>query len=240
MLQEKSNETTNLIWATISNGAIVTKSDSSDPKAVKRINKLGNEVYERHWASIFGSIVSIQIEDNKFGETDIKIGLQDEDNKLILTFKLDSSYGRSFLSQIFNADLTKKIKFTPWQKITEEGTKKTRLYLSYGVRNMNIEWKLPTGTPEVKFVDVKGKKVIDNISQIQHMDFLVEKLNDLIKQKGLEYVAEKVDLGENVETGELTAEEQKQLKNLKKQNKKEEVIQATTYTESDDDFFNSL
>lgn len=240
MLQEKSTNTENpIIWATISNGAIITRCESTDPKAVKRINKLGKEVYERHWASIFGYVKTIQIEDNKFGETDIKVGLEDEGNTLILSFKLDSSYGRSFLSQIFNADLTKKIKITPWQKITEEGQKKTRLYLSYGVRNMNIEWKLPAGTPEVKFVDVKGKKVIDNISQIQHMDFLVEKLNDLIKSKGLEYVAEKVDLGENVDTGELSADELNQLNKAKKQNAKKEV-DLPPPTQEDDDFFNSL
>lgn len=239
MLQEKSNNETKTIWASISNGSIITKSDANDPKAVKRINKVGNEVYERHWASIFGLIKTIQIEENKFGETDIKVGLEDEGNQSILTFKLNSSYGRSFLSQIFNADLSRKIQFAPWTKTTEDGQKKTRLYLSYGVRNMNIEWKLPAGTPEVKFVDVKGKKVIDNISQIQHMDFLVEKLNDLIKSKGLEYVAEKVDLGENVDTGELSADELKQLNKAKKQNAKKEV-NLPPITQDDEDFFNSL
>ena len=233
MLQEKTNNNeTKTIWASISNGSIVVKSDANDPKAVSRINKMGNQTYERFYTSIFGMIKTIEVEENKFGETDIKIGLEDEDNKSILTFKLNSSYGRAFLSQIFNADLSRKIQFTPWTKTTEEGQKKTRLYLSYGVRNSSIEWKLPEGTPEVKFVDVKGKKVIDNISQITNTDFLVEKLNELITTKGLTYKAEKVDLGQNVDISEPTAEELKELNKLKRANKK---VNETSKANSNDD-----
>ena len=236
MLQEKTNNNeTKTIWASISNGSIVVKSDPTDPKAVSRINKMGNQTYERFYTSIFGMVKTIGIEDNKFGETDIKIGLEDEDNKSILTFKLNSSYGRAFLSQIFNADLSRKIQFTPWTKTTDEGQKKTRLYLSYGVRNSSIEWKLPEGTPEVKFVDVKGKKVIDNISQITNTDFLVEKLNELITTKGLTYKAEKADLGENVDISEPTAEELKELNKIKRANKK--VNETSKANSNDDDLF---
>lgn len=240
MLKETTNnEPSNIIWATISNGYIVTKSDESDTKAKSRINKLGNTVWERHWASIFGKITSMVVEENKFGETDIRIGLEDDDNKSVLTFKLDSSYGRSFMSQIFNADLTRKIEFKPWTKVSDDGTKKTRLYLSYGVRNSNVEWKLPEGTPEVKFVQIKGKNVVDNISQINQVEFLTDKLNELIKSKGLTYLPTTVDLGEDVDTSEPTAEELAQIKKIKRSNKTNEEPVAISNVESDD-FFNDF
>lgn len=242
MLKETTNyDASEIIWASISNGYIVTKSDQSDPKAKSRVNKLGNTVYERYWASIFGKITSIVVEDNKFGETDIRVGLEDDDNKSVLTFKLDSSYGRSFLSQIFNADLSRKIEFKPWAKLSEDGSKKTRLYLSYGVRNSNVEWKLPEGTPEVKFVDIKGKKVVDNISQIQQIEFLTDKLNELIKLKGLVYLQAQVDLGSDVDTSEPTPEELAELKKLKKSTAPKTKDESTPINEtSEEDFFNDF
>lgn len=242
MLKETTiNEGSNIIWATISNGYIVTKTDEDDAKGKSRVNKLGKTVYERYWASIFGKITTIAVEDNKFGETDIRVGLEDEENKSVLTFKLDSSYGRSFLSQIFNADLSRKIEFKPWTKTAEDGTKKTRLYLSYGVRNSSIEWKLPEGTPEVKFVEIKGKKVVDNISQLQQIEFLTDKLNALIKEKGLTYVPSIVDLGEDVDTTELSESELKSLKSLKRASSPKTKEEKTTIKEStEEDFFNDF
>jgi hypothetical protein len=243
MLREQTiNTAANIIWATISNGYIVTKSDQSDPKAKSRVNKLGNTVYERYWASIFGQITSIVVEDNKFGETDIRVGLEDDDNQSVLTFKLDSSYGRSFLSQIFNADLTKKIEFKPWTKVKEDGTKVTRLYLSYGVRNSNVEWKLPQGTPEVNFIEVKGKKVVDTRSQIEHITFLTDKLNEFIQVKGLTYLPAQVDtLGENVDTTPLSEAEIKSLNQLKKATSPKTKVESAPINEvSQEDFFNDF
>ena len=189
MLQELNEQTaSNVTYANISNGMIVIKSDSSDPKAKSRINKLGNEIFERFYRSIAGQITAITIEENKFGETDVRVGLKNEDMIGVLTFKLDSSYGRAFLAQIFNVDFSKQIEFTPWQKVTDEGTKKTRLYLGYGNRQA-VEWKLPQGTPEVKWVETKKGNVIDPVSQAEHEDFLDIKLKELIATNNLIYTA---------------------------------------------------
>lgn len=190
MLKELDEQTggSNITWATISNGMIVIKSDSNDPKAKSRINKLGNEIYERFYRSIAGQITAITIEENKFGETDVRVGLKNEGMIGVLTFKLDSSYGRSFLAQIFNVDFSKQVEFSPWQKVTEEGNKKTRLYLGYGNRQA-VEWKLPEGTPEVKWVQTKKGNVVDPVSQAEHEDFLDVKLKELIVANNLVYTA---------------------------------------------------
>jgi hypothetical protein len=217
-------------WASISNGSIVVKSDASDSKAVKRINKKGVEVYERFYASIMGTIKTISLEDNIFGEKEIKIGILFGENNGVLTIKFDTSYGRSFLAQIFNVDLTKTISFNPWQKKTD-GTTKSALYLNYTNRE-KVEWKYPDNTPRVNFVAVKDKKIIDNISLINHQTFLEEKLLDFISANGLEYIKEKNELPENLKhlQAPLTKEEKKELENLKKNPQPIEV----------DDFFNSL
>lgn len=207
-----------VLWANISNGLIVTKASEGEAGAKSRVNKLGATVWEKFYGSIHGVISSISIETNKFGEEDIKIGLKSNGNDAVLTIKLESSYGRSFLAQIFNVDVTQEVLFSPWQKVTEDGTKKSRLYLQYGTKpsraNTPVEYKLPDGTPEVKFVEVKGKKVVDNISQIESMNFLTEKLSQFAKEKGLEYSkvqSESTFLPDSVDTTPLTAEEKKQL-----------------------------
>ena len=57
MLQEKNENTgIDITWAGISNGKFVVRAKQDDPKAVKRINKLGNEVYERFYDNIYGRI----------------------------------------------------------------------------------------------------------------------------------------------------------------------------------------
>jgi hypothetical protein len=236
MFKELNEGGSNLTWASISNGMIVVKSDESDPKAKSRVNKLGNTVWERYYRSIYGVITSIEVEENKFGEKDIKVGIQHESNTAILTIKAESSYGRSFYAQIFNADLTRGIEFTPWQKITEDGTKKTRLYLGYS-KGQNVEWKLPNGTPEVIFVEVKGKKVVDNISQIKATDFLEEALTNFAKANGLDRSLQSQNIDQLMEP--LTDEEKKQLSKPKSSTKGVKS-NITMEESSSDDFFDSL
>ena len=239
MLKEVNEQTNkNVTYANISNGLIVIKSDSSDPKAKSRVNKLGNEIYERFYRSIVGIITSISVEENKFGETDVRVGLKNEDTIGVLTFKLDSSYGRAFLAQIFNVDFSKQVEFTPWQKVTDEGTKKTRLYLGYGNRQP-VEWKLPTGTPEVKWVETKKGNVVDPVSQAEHEDFLDNKLKGLIADNNLVYATTTTSINSEEFLEELTDEERKQLK--KPTNAKVDKSNVETIEDGDiNDLFDNL
>ena len=51
-IENKQNAESTIRWISISNGMLVTKSDSSNPKAKSRINKLGTEVYEQFFQSL--------------------------------------------------------------------------------------------------------------------------------------------------------------------------------------------
>lgn len=210
-LNEK--EGSKITWAKISNGLIVVNSDENDTKAKSRTNKLGNIVYERFYKSIYGIITTISVEENKFGETEVKVGLKHDEMIGVLSFNLESSYGRGFMSQIFNVDFSRGVEFTPWQKINEDGTKRTNLYLGYGKRE-SVKYALPEGTPEVKWVDTKKGKVVDPVSKAEHEDFLDIKLKELIQNNGLQYTKE-ISSTEFLESSELTAEEQSQLRKPK-------------------------
>jgi hypothetical protein len=238
MLQElNENSGSQVMWAKISGGMIVIPADETDPKAKSRVNKVGNTVYERFYKSIAGWIKTLSVEENKFGETDIRVGLEDGENKAVLTFALDSSYGRGFLNQIFNVDLTKQVAFTPWLKITEDGTKRTNLYLNYA-KNQSVEYKLPVGCPEVKWVDTKKGKVIDPVSKAEHDDFLDNKLQEFIKLNNLVYDNSLKGVNLDEMMGELTPEEKKQL--VKPKAEKVKSNENHSVEASDDDFFNSL
>ena len=247
-IENKQNAESAIRWISISNGMLVTKSDSSNPKAKSRINKLGTEVYEQFFQSLGPvNIISLNVDVNKFDETNIYVGVNNpamkEQPLTILTIKMNSAYGRSFLSQIFNVDLTRMVVFSPWMKVGEDGVKKNRLYINYTNKTDKVEWKFPTGTPEVKWVETKKGSVIDSVSQINHTTFLEEALTKLAKDNNL-WVEKKPanDLGENVDTSDLTPEELAQLKQIKKVNKvpTERVTKSVVETSSSDDFFNSL
>lgn len=232
MLQELNTNTSSTIWAKITDGKIVTTAEATDEKAVKRINKLGKEVYERFYQSIAGRINTLTVEENKFGETEIKVGLQFGEKRGVLSFNLDSSYGRTFLHQIFNVDLTKNIIFQPWLKMTDEGKKRTALYLNYG-KGVSVEYKLPEGTPEIKWVETKKGKVIDPVSKAEYDDYIVNKLGEFITSNNLNYNPEMPEHLRGLDEP-LTKEEQKQLKEMKT---KKAVIEEAV---NDDDFFNSF
>ena len=233
MLNEITN-TQKTTWASISNGNIVVRSTEDDPKAKSRINKKGIKVFERYYASIAGKIKNLSIEDNVFGEKEVKVGLENGDNLGVLTIKVDSSYGRSFMAQIFNVDLSKAVVFNPWIKKLEDTTK-SALYLNYEDRT-KVDYKLPQGTPTVNWVDLKGKKVIDNISMIQHQDFLEETLRKFIVDNGLGFVKyTPAPKEENEFTAPLSKEEKKELADMKKNAKTKKGSE-----QSDDDFFNDL
>lgn len=239
MLTEiNENSGSRTMWAKISGGMIVIPSDETDPKAKSRVNKVGNQVYERFYKSIAGTIKTLSVEENKFGETDIRVGLENGENKAVLTFGLDSSYGRGFLHQIFNVDLTKQIAFTPWLKVTDEGSKRTNLYLNYAAKQ-SVEYKLPEGTPQIKWVETKKGSVIDPVSKAEFDDFLDNKLVEFIKINNLVYDNSLSSVSDEImglDEQPLTDEEKVQLVKPKAS----KVAKNETKTESEDEFWESL
>jgi hypothetical protein len=239
-------------WITLSNGKFVMKVDQNDTKAVSRINKLGNQVWERVFASIGPvNIKTLTIQENPYGEKNIYIGVENpamkSDMDTVIIIKAESAYGRSFFQQIFHIDLTRLVVFNPWTKVSEDGKKATRLYINYTNKEKS-GFGFPEGTPQVIFHQIKGKTIVDVVSQVSQQDFLEEKLIELSKANGLWREATKkaenseTFLGENVDTTPLTEAEIKSLNKLKKASNPTATATKAPIQEADDmdDLFDSI
>jgi hypothetical protein len=229
MFNELNENATKITWAKINNGCIVVQTGEEDTKARQRVNKAGNTVYERFYKSITGTINSLSVEENKFGETQIKVGLKKGEDVAVLSFNYDSAYGRGFISQIFNVDVSKELTFNPWLKELEDGSRRTNLYLNYG--RESVEYKLPEGTPELKWIETKKGKVLDPVSKINFDEYIQEKLNKFIEDNNLTYQKTEQEKLEEP----LTKEEMKELKEARKK-----VIKEATETMDVEDFFDSM
>jgi hypothetical protein len=229
------------IYAKISNGRIVVPATENEDGAKGRMNKIGNRVFEKFYGSIGGKITNLTVEENKFGDTEVRVGLQNEDKRAVLTFNLDSSYGRGFMKQIFNVDLTKMVNFTPWSKMFDE-VKRTNLYLNYSDKT-KVEMNFPDGTPEIKWLETKKGNVIDPVSKAEHEDFLNEKIQQFIIDNNLVFTkggrVERPSM-EDTDWDELTsplnADEKSQLSKPKSSTSKKALTDFLT----GDDFFNEL
>jgi len=226
LIEETNLDASQLTWAKISNGRIVVKADETDTKAVSRVNKVGKTVFERSYKSIAGKISALSLEENTFGEQQVNVTLELGDKRGVLSIYLDSAYGRGFINQIFNVDLTRPVIFTPWMKVIDD-KKRTNLYLNYEGRD-KVEYKLPEGTPELKFVETKKGKVLDPVSKAEFDEFIENKLREFIKTNNLEFqgvVRNNNEYAEGVDTTPLSSEELREFnktlakaKKLKKDN----------------------
>lgn len=239
-------QTTNVTYAGISNGRIVVKVPEGTEKATARINKAGNKVYEKFFASISGTIKAMTIEESTY-EKQVRIYLERDNTFAVLSFKFDSAYGRSFFNQIFNVDFSKEITFTPWMKISDDGTKINRLYLNQGKEKVNSE--LPSECPSIKWIKRGEKSILDTASKLDNEEWIEENFKKLVSDNSLTWKPKDGDIklerelysepenkskGIMITVGDpLTKEEVIELENRRKKAKKN-----NSDTDDLDDLFN--
>lgn len=104
-------------------GAFRTKVREDYPDAIKRINKLGTQVYERELKAIFGRIENVAIEDSDYGKQ-IKITLDknDEGKYPVLAFGVESKNGRDVLKKLPGIDFSKDVRVMPYRFTPEDQT----------------------------------------------------------------------------------------------------------------------
>lgn len=238
MLIEKQETSNNVVYLTVAGGSLVQRVDEGSDGAKPRLNKKGVTVFEKTWASVAGKISNVSLEDNIFGEKQIRVGLKMGSNVAVITIKYDSSYGRDFLKQIFNVDLSRNVVIAPWQKKFEDKTA-SKLYMKYGVDREaeSVKNEYPSGTPTIEWIEQKGKpSVIDTRTKIAFDEFIEGLLNKFIDDNNLRYVkpTENEFLDEEV-VAPLSKEEKQQLTSIKKNVKKNKVEEDDF--DSLDDFF---
>lgn len=244
MLETTQNTGQKVIFITVSRGQLVVKLNEQDSnfeeekqKAKARLNKLGNQIYERFYNSVTGMLQTIHIEDNIFGEKTISIGLEHEGTKYVVFIKADSSYGRDFFTQIFNINIKHPLTITPWQRQYDDKLV-SKLYLSHGRDKVKME--KVEGCPEVKWVEIKGKPMIDNISKAEADAFLEDKLNEFINQNNLAYTKPETVIDQKGDSFDFTPDtDTTPTKTVKPGSKKAQEKLKDTEAE-DDDFFSSF
>lgn len=103
-------------------GSFVKRSVKENPEAVKRINKVGNEVYELHYDTLAGSIIDIDVRTSEIevGTRVIKserleIEMLCGDESIILNLMANSSHAFNFYKRMENIDYMKPVTFQMWE-----------------------------------------------------------------------------------------------------------------------------
>lgn len=214
-------------WLTVTRGALVEKVDEG--KGTSRINKLGNEVFEKFYERIGFKIEHMWIEDGKYGKQ-IIISTHVGDNKVNITMNNDSSYARSFYSQIFNVELDKMIIFSPYSFQGDNG--KTITGVSIKQDQEKVEKQFPEGTPDVSFKEKGGKFIVNNIEADERLEFLEKEINRLIEDNNLTPPESWFTSNDNDNNKPLSDDEKAELKEAQKKGKKVNVESLDV----DDDF----
>lgn len=212
-------------FLSVSNGKLIMKVDEGTAGAKSRINKLGNTVWEKSYAELSGTLTGVRIEEGTYGEQIILT--VDAGQVYNVCISMNSSYARSFFKSFHNIDKNKKLYMAPYSFVNQDGRKLNGI--TFKQDNIKINTNYPEGTPEVNGKEIKGKWLYDSIQQAEQVESLTEQVNKWISTNNLLTLSKTKE-----EAIVLTEEEQKELKQLKKNVKSE-----TKYMDSDT-FFDEL
>ncbi len=175
-------------YLSISDGKIAKSVQEGTPNAVKKTNKEGTKTfYELHYPAVSGFIRDARKRPTDWGD---KLQIDIEDNGVLYSLEMpwSSRYSSGFFTCIPNIDVSKKVRFSPYMKIMDDGKKKTMLYLSYADekgsdgKSVNIPWaftkEAPNGLPQMEQVVFKGKTEWDDTKRQEFFENLM--VNTLI------------------------------------------------------------
>lgn len=178
-------------YLTIVGGAIAKPAKEGDVGAKEREYELSDKTKGSKWEIYFlnweGILKGISFKTGKYGET-CSLELDDA----VLQLKVGSKYFKDVACKLFNADLSKPIKFHPFD-FEADGKKKTGVSLQQGGKKLTNYFydgkKNLHGFPEVDEV----RKIKANYWKMYFMEvdeFLVEKLKELKFETKSELVKE--------------------------------------------------
>lgn len=178
-------------YLTIVGGAIAKPAKEGDVGAKEREYELSDKTKGSKWEIYFlnweGILKGISFKTGKYGET-CSLELDDA----VLQLKVGSKYFKDVACKLFNADLSKPIKFHPFD-FEADGKKKTGVSLQQGGKKLTNYFydgkKNLHGFPEVDEVR-KIKANYWKMYFIEVDEFLVEKLKELKFETKSELVKE--------------------------------------------------
>lgn len=182
-LGNRNNSTT--IYCRAAEGKIVITSNSADTKAVRRMNKVGKEVFERLYDDLSGKLTGIYLKEGEYNGTKTKdwnFVIVDNGQKFILTLRYDSNYAKKLINALANVeDFTKTLCFSAWKMDeTKSPTKKPMTGMSlYRGNQPNKSTRVLSKfereqLPELKEIHIKGEVKYDDTELCAFLHRVVE------------------------------------------------------------------
>ena len=163
-------------YLTILGGKFCQRVQEGTEGAVKRVNKLGNVVWEKFYDSFTGKLVSIKVQDGQYGRT-WNFGFDDNGERYALQLSYSNSFSTAFLKMLPNVDLSKEMKVSPSTKEVD-GKNKSSLFINQDGKALKHAYtrEIPNGMPDMEQITVKGVLVWDDTKRIEFLHNMVDTL----------------------------------------------------------------
>lgn len=163
-------------YLTILGGKFCQRVQEGTEGAVKRVNKLGNVVWEKFYDSFTGKLVSIKVQDGQYGRT-WNFGFDDKGEHYALQLSYSNSFSTAFLKMLPNVDLSKEMKVSPSTKEVD-GKNKSSLFINQDGKALKHAYtrEIPNGMPDMEQITVKGVLVWDDTKRIEFLHNMVDTL----------------------------------------------------------------
>jgi hypothetical protein len=181
-------------FVSVINGKFCVRTNESDPKATKRVNKENNTVYEIYHDSLVGKLKNINIRESvKYGKSwvfdfvDVSSG-----DEYHLQMSYSNSLAKAFLKMLPNIDLSKEFKLSPSKK-NVDGKDITSLFINQDGQTVKHAFtkENPNGLPQMVQITVKGLPTWDDSEQLAFLEKMVN--NDILPKLNGDTVGSKID-----------------------------------------------
>jgi hypothetical protein len=161
-------------YITILAGKLCQRVPEGTEGAIKRVNKLGNTVFEKFYDSFTGRLVDIKVQDGTYGKT-WNFVFVDKDEPYILQLSYSNSFATALLKILPNIDLTKEIKVSPSVKEVD-GKNRSTLFINQDGQALKHAFtrENPNGMPDMEQVTVKGVLVWDDTKRLEFLQNMVD------------------------------------------------------------------
>lgn len=194
-------------YITILQGKFCQRVPEGTEGAIKRINKLGNTVYEKFYDSFTGKLTSIKIQDGTYGKT-WNFTFRDKGEPYTLQLSYSNSFATAFLKMLPNIDLNEEMRVSPSVKEID-GKTRSSLFVNQGKKTIKHAYtrENPNGMPDMEQIVVNGAKVWDDTKRLEFLEKMVnEKIIPNLNQEIdiADTLEDDMDYSEDNNTEEIT------------------------------------
>lgn len=161
-------------FITILGGKLCQRVPEGTEGAVKRVNKLGNTVYEKFYDSFTGRLADIKVQDGTYGKT-WNFVFVDKEDPYTLQLSYSNSFATAFLKILPNIDLSKEMKISPSVKEVD-GRNRSTLFINQDGKALKHAYtrENPNGLPPMEQVTIRGVASWDDTKRLVFLQNMVD------------------------------------------------------------------